>query len=158
VLLRGLQVRYVLVGDDFQFGAKRAGDYAMLDAAGEAAGFDVARMNSYEVRGVRVSSSAVREALAAGRMDLAARLLGRPYSSRPCGAWAQAGRERELGFRTLNMRIFRHWTGRRPAGFLWSARARPGPRTRGWRGQPGRAAHAGPQTSTAAACCWKPIA
>ena len=66
VLVRGLGVRYVLVGDDFRFGAKRAGDYAMLDAAGSAQGFDVARMMSYEVHGHRVSSSAVREALAAG--------------------------------------------------------------------------------------------
>jgi riboflavin kinase/FMN adenylyltransferase len=63
VLVRGLGARYVLVGDDFRFGAKRAGDYAMLDAAA-GAGFDVARMNSYEVHGLRVSSSAVREALA----------------------------------------------------------------------------------------------
>lgn len=107
VLLRGLQARYVLVGDDFQFGAKRAGDYAMLDAAGEAAGFDVARMNSYEVRGVRVSSSAVREALAAGRMDLAASLLGRPYS---ISGHVVHGRKlgRELGFRTLNIEFQHH--------------------------------------------------
>ncbi len=47
VLVRGLGARYVLVGDDFRFGAQRAGDYAMLDAAGERLGFDVARMNSY---------------------------------------------------------------------------------------------------------------
>src|ERR1700709_254544 len=80
VLVEGLGTKYVLVGDDFRFGAKRAGDYAMLDAAGQKAGFDVARMNSYEVRGVRVSSSAVREALAAGDMVRAATLLGRPYS------------------------------------------------------------------------------
>ena len=60
VLVQGLGARYVLVGDDFRFGAKRAGDYAMLDAAGQVQGFDVARMNSYEVRGLRVSSSAVR--------------------------------------------------------------------------------------------------
>jgi len=46
VLVRGMGVRYVLVGDDFCFGAKRAGDYAMLDRAGMALGFDVARMNS----------------------------------------------------------------------------------------------------------------
>ena len=49
VLVGGLGVRYVLVGDDFRFGAKRAGDYAMLDAAGLAQDFDVARMQSYEV-------------------------------------------------------------------------------------------------------------
>src|SRR5439155_10457418 len=66
VLVRGLGAKYVLVGDDFRFGARRAGDYAMLDAAGAANGFDVARMNSYEVHGLRVSSSAVREALAPG--------------------------------------------------------------------------------------------
>ncbi len=106
VLVAGLGARYVLVGDVFRFGAKRAGDYAMLDAAGSALGFDVARMNSYEVHGARVSSSAVREALAAGRMDLAASLLGRPYS---ISGHVVHGRKlgRSLGFRTLNI-AFRH--------------------------------------------------
>ena len=65
MLVAGLGVRYVLVGDDFRFGAQRAGDYAMLDAAGSRLRFDVARMQSYEVHGIRVSSSAVRDALAA---------------------------------------------------------------------------------------------
>ena len=113
VLVRGLGTRYVLVGDDFRFGARRAGDYAMLDAAGQAAGFDVARMNSYEVRGLRVSSSAVREALAAGDMARATALLGRPYSisghvihgkklGRTLGASAPGGDD---GFRTLNLRF-----------------------------------------------------
>ena len=51
VLREGLGARYVLVGDDFRFGAKRQGDYATLDAAGQAQGFDVARMMSYEVHG-----------------------------------------------------------------------------------------------------------
>jgi riboflavin kinase/FMN adenylyltransferase len=113
VLVRGLGTRYLLVGDDFRFGAKRAGDYAMLDAAGQHAGFDVARMNSYEVRGLRVSSSAVREALAAGDMARAAALLGRPYSisghvvhgkklGRSLGASAPG---RDDGFRTLNLRF-----------------------------------------------------
>src|SRR5207237_8189815 len=76
VLVRGLGARYVLVGDDFRFGAKRVGDYAMLDAAGQDAGFDVARMLSYEVHGARVSSSAVRDALAAGDMGGSATRLG----------------------------------------------------------------------------------
>ncbi|HWH81967.1 MAG TPA: bifunctional riboflavin kinase/FAD synthetase [Burkholderiaceae bacterium] len=104
VLVAGLHTRYVLVGDDFRFGAKRAGDYAMLDAAGARAGFDVARMNSYEVRGLRVSSSAVREALAAGDMARAAALLGRPYS---ISGHVVHGRQlgRELGFPTLNLRF-----------------------------------------------------
>lgn len=107
VLVRGLGARYVLVGDDFRFGARRAGDYAMLDAAGQAAGFDVARMNSYEVHNLRVSSSAVRDALGQGRMDDVARLLGRPYS---ISGHVVHGRKlgRELGCRTLNLR-FAHW-------------------------------------------------
>lgn len=106
VLVRGLGARYVLVGDDFRFGARRGGDYAMLDAAGAARGFDVARMLSYEVHGLRVSSSAVREALAAGDMAATAALLGRPYSiSGHVLHGAKLGRE--LGFRTLNLR-FRH--------------------------------------------------
>jgi riboflavin kinase/FMN adenylyltransferase len=107
VLVRGLGADYILVGDDFRFGARRAGDYAMLDAAGETQGFDVARMNSYEVHGLRVSSSAVREALSQGRMDDAARLLGRPYR---ISGHVVHGRKlgRELGFRTLNLR-FVHW-------------------------------------------------
>lgn len=107
VLVRGLGVRYVLVGDDFRFGAKRAGDYAMLDTAGGAAGFDVARMNSYEVHGLRVSSSAVRDALGQGRMADAAALLGRPYS---ISGHVVHGRKlgRTLGFKTLNLR-FSHW-------------------------------------------------
>ena len=107
VLVDGLGVRYVLVGDDFRFGARRAGDYPMLDAAAEQRGFDVARMNSYEVHGMRVSSSAVRKALAEGRMDVVAGLLGRPYS---ISGHVVHGRKlgRDLGFRTLNLR-FSHW-------------------------------------------------
>ena len=107
VLVRGLGVRYVLVGDDFRFGAKRTGDYAKLDAAGEQLGFDVARMNSYEVSNSRVSSSAVREALGQGHMPRVASLLGRPYS---ISGHVVHGRKlgRDLGFRTLNLR-FSHW-------------------------------------------------
>ena len=116
VLVAGLGARYVLVGDDFRFGAKRAGDYALLDAAGQEQGFDVARMNSYEVHGLRVSSSAVREALGRGDMEAVARLLGRPYSisghvvhgrklGRELGASAPGAGN---GFRTLNLR-FAHW-------------------------------------------------
>ena len=104
VLVHGLNARYVLVGDDFRFGARRAGDYALLDAAGARHGFDVARMQSYEVHGLRVSSSAVRAALAEGDMPRAAGLLGRPYSiSGHVLHGAKLGRE--LGYRTLNLRF-----------------------------------------------------
>ncbi len=104
VLVHGLRARYVLVGDDFNFGAKRAGNYAMLDAAGAQLGFDVARMMSYEVHGLRVSSSAVRAALACGDLRQAEALLGRPYS---VSGHVMHGRKlgRELGFRTLNLRF-----------------------------------------------------
>jgi riboflavin kinase/FMN adenylyltransferase len=107
VLVGGLGAKYVLVGDDFRFGARRAGDYAMLDSAGGRYGFDVARMNSYEVHGLRVSSSAVREALVRGDMAGTAALLGRPYS---ISGHVVHGRKlgRELGFKTLNLR-FAHW-------------------------------------------------
>ncbi len=116
VVVRGLGARYVLVGDDFRFGARRVGDYALLDAAGRAQGFDVARMMSYEVHGERVSSTAVRTALAAGDMQAVERLLGRPYAisghvvrgrqlGRTLGA---SGAGAGDGFRTLNLR-FSHW-------------------------------------------------
>ena len=113
VLRRGLGVRYVLVGDDFRFGAQRVGDYAMLDAAGQSDGFDVARMNSYEVRGLRVSSSLVRDALSRGDLVQTHALLGRPYTvsghvihgqklGRALGASAPDAQD---GFRTLNVRF-----------------------------------------------------
>lgn len=107
VLIANLGVKYILVGDDFRFGAKRAGDYAMLDAAGTLKGFEVARMNSYEVHGLRVSSSEVREALVQGRMNDVAKLLGRPYS---ISGHVVHGRKlgRELSCPTLNLR-FSHW-------------------------------------------------
>ena len=113
VLVAGLGARYVLVGDDFRYGARRAGDYAMLDAAGARHGFDVARMLSYEVHGLRVSSSAVRAALAAGDMTEAAALLGRPYSvsgrvvhgARLGRVLGETSAGRGDGFRTLNVRF-----------------------------------------------------
>ena len=122
-LVQGLGVRYVLVGDDFRFGAKRAGDYAMLDAAGIAQGFEVARMQSYEVHGLRVSSTEVRAALDEGRMQDAARLLGRPYSisghvvhGRKLGrALAETATGKGDGFRTLNLRFSRRAHAWKPA-------------------------------------------
>jgi riboflavin kinase / FMN adenylyltransferase len=107
VLVGSLGAKYILVGDDFRFGNKRAGDYAMLDAAGTAKGFEVARMNSYEVHGLRVSSSEVREALSQGQMNDVAKLLGRPYS---ISGHVVHGRKlgRELDCPTLNLR-FSHW-------------------------------------------------
>ena len=103
-LIRGLGVRHLFIGDDFRFGARRQGDFAMLRAAGEQYGFGVETMPTLDVEGERVSSSAVRTALAGGELDHAARLLGRPYSI--------AGRVthgdklgRQLGFPTANIQM-----------------------------------------------------
>ena len=118
MLVQGLGARYVLVGDDFRYGAQRGGDYASLSRSGQTHGFEVARMNSYEIAeahstnqagmsGVRVSSSAVRQALAQGDMRQAALLLGRPYA---LSGHVVHGRKlgRELNCPTLNLRFAHH--------------------------------------------------
>ena len=102
VLLRGLRVRWLLVGRDFRFGAKRAGDFAALEAAAGTLGFGLEAMADVMEGGQRVSSSAVRAALAAGRLDEAATLLGRPYTM--SGRVAHGEKlGRELGFPTANI-------------------------------------------------------
>ncbi len=104
VLVGGLRVRHVIIGDDFRFGKGRLGDFAMLQAAGSQYGFDVEAMGSVTVDGERVSSSGVRAALAAGDMAHAARLLGRPYVIDGQVAHGQKI-GRQLGFATANIRI-----------------------------------------------------
>jgi riboflavin kinase/FMN adenylyltransferase len=80
LLVRRLGVRHLVVGDDFRFGHRRAGTLADLRAAGPRLGFSVEQVASVITpEGVRVSSTAVRDALAAGDMAVARRLLGRPY-------------------------------------------------------------------------------
>jgi riboflavin kinase / FMN adenylyltransferase len=104
VLVHGLQVRHVIIGDDFRFGKGRLGDFALLQAAGSRFGFGVEAMGSVTVDGERVSSSGVRAALATGDMAHAARLLGRPYIID--GQVAHGEKiGRQLGFATANIRI-----------------------------------------------------
>ncbi len=104
VLVRSLQVRHLIIGDDFRFGRGRVGDFALLQGAGEHFGFTVEAMQSVTVDGERVSSSAVRAALAAGEMERAGRLLGRPYVID--GRVAHGDKiGRQLGFATANIRI-----------------------------------------------------
>lgn len=79
MLVEGLGVRWLLVGRDFRFGARRAGDFALLEAAAGRSGFAVEAMADVKVDGERVSSSRVRAALAEGDLAGAERLLGRPY-------------------------------------------------------------------------------
>ena len=104
VLVRGLGVRWLQVGDDFRFGARRAGDFVMLKQAASRLGYEVQALPSVMVDGLRVSSTAVRDALAAGELVRAARLLGRPYSiSGRVVRGDQLGRK--LGFPTANVQM-----------------------------------------------------
>jgi riboflavin kinase/FMN adenylyltransferase len=104
VIFRGLRARHLIIGDDFRFGQGRRGDFAMLQQSGARLGFSVAAMHSVTVDGERVSSSGVRRALAAGDMEHAARLLGRPYI---IDGQVRHGQKlgRQLGFATANLRI-----------------------------------------------------
>jgi len=80
VLVQGLGARRVLVGADFRFGRDRTGDLDLLRTLGARHGFVAEAVPSVEIDGARVSSTRVRERLAAGDLDAAARLLGRRYS------------------------------------------------------------------------------
>lgn len=104
VLRDTLQTRWILVGDDFRFGAKRAGDHAQLKAAGPRCGFEVETMPTVQADGVRISSSAVRAALLDGELERAKLLLGRPYSiSGRVIHGEKLGRT--LGFATANIAL-----------------------------------------------------
>ncbi|MBI3900131.1 MAG: bifunctional riboflavin kinase/FAD synthetase [Gammaproteobacteria bacterium] len=106
ILRRGLDARYVVVGDDFRFGHKRRGDLDMLVRAGRQHGFDVAAMPTFRIDGERVSSTRIRAALAAGDLTTAAKLLGRPY--RMCGRVAHGDKiGRQIGVPTANIALHR---------------------------------------------------
>jgi riboflavin kinase/FMN adenylyltransferase len=104
VLVARLRVRWVLVGEDFRFGAKRAGDFTALAMLARRYAFDLEAMPTVTAGGVRVSSSAVREALARGELGRAEALLGRPYSiSGRVVHGEKLGRA--LGFATANVQL-----------------------------------------------------
>jgi len=100
VLRERLRTRWVLVGDDFRFGRGRLGDLALLRA--KASSFSVEAMPTVSVDAERVSSTAVRAALAKGELEHAARLLGRPYTITGRVAHGDK-RGRNLGFPTANV-------------------------------------------------------
>lgn len=109
ILVARLGVRYLVVGDDFRFGHRRAGDFAMLREAGARLGFQVVNMHTFVVDGERVSSTRIRRALAAGDLAGAEKLLGRPY--RMCGRVAHGDkRGRGFGFPTANIHLHRRNT------------------------------------------------
>ena len=80
ILVGAMQAKHVLIGDDFRFGARRAGDFALLKSLGDQFGFSVSALNSECLGDARISSSQVRAALAAGDLDRAEALLGYPYA------------------------------------------------------------------------------
>jgi riboflavin kinase/FMN adenylyltransferase len=104
VLAKRLRARWLLIGEDFRFGSKRAGDLALLQRLGGRFGYEVETMPTVLHAGKRVSSSAVRAALAAGDLAAAEALLGRPYS---ISGRVIHGRKlgRELGFATANVQL-----------------------------------------------------
>ena len=110
VLVEGCHARWLLVGDDFRFGARRAGDVALLRACGQAGGFGVEQIDPVLEAGERVSSSRIRAALQQGDLAQARTLLGHAYAiSGRVLHGSKLGRQ--LGFPTLNLRV----AHRRPA-------------------------------------------
>jgi riboflavin kinase/FMN adenylyltransferase len=107
VLVEGLHVKWMMVGEDFRYGAKRAGDINMLIAAGKEYGFEVETLPAVQDKGVRISSSSVRAAIAAGDFSETESLLGRSY--RISGHVVHGQKlGRTLGFPTLNLRVAHH--------------------------------------------------
>ncbi|TCS38659.1 FMN adenylyltransferase /riboflavin kinase [Paucimonas lemoignei] len=104
ILVQGLHVKWLMVGEDFCFGAKRAGSVDHLVAAGRHYGFEVELLPAVTHDEVRISSSAVRTALAAGDFNRTAQLLGHAYT---ISGHVVHGQKlgRDLGFPTLNLRI-----------------------------------------------------
>ncbi len=106
ILIDGIGVRFLVVGDDFRFGRRRAGDFGLLQRVGQENGFAVAPMHTFSVDGMRVSSTRIREALAAGALEEAARLLGRGF--RMSGRVAHGDkRGRTIGVPTANIHLHR---------------------------------------------------
>ena len=106
-LVRMLGVRYVVAGDDFQFGKDREGDYALLKEAGDRFGFGVSHIGTLTFDHSRVSSTRIREALQDGNFALAEKLLGRPYSMMGRVVYGkQIGRS--IGVPTANIRLQRY--------------------------------------------------
>lgn len=106
-LIDGCRARWLTVGDDFRFGARRAGDFALLAQHAARGEFELEQMPTIADGGERISSSAIRDALGRGDLARAQHLLGRPYA---ISGHVLHGRKlgRELGFPTLNLRIARH--------------------------------------------------
>lgn len=113
IIVKRLNAKWILIGDDFCYGAKRAGNFATLKAAGAKYGFEVSSIQTILEDGERISSSALRTALANGDMQQAEKLLGRPYG---ISGHVIHGQKlgRTIGFPTLNLAVANHLHHRKP--------------------------------------------
>lgn len=120
ILVKGLNVRHLVVGDDFHFGRERRGDFALLQSEAERFRFSVERAPTYQVEGERVSSSAIRVCLAKSDFGRARDLLGRPYT---IGGRVIHGekRGRKFGFPTINLKLHHRTT---PLAGIFAVRVR----------------------------------
>jgi riboflavin kinase/FMN adenylyltransferase len=106
ILVEGVGVKYLVVGDDFHFGKGRGGNFTTLQHAGEVHGFPVVNMHTFNIGDSRVSSTRIREALRQGDFGTAEALLGRSY--RMSGRVAHGDkRGRTIGFPTANIHLHR---------------------------------------------------
>lgn len=106
VLVNKLQVKHIVIGDDFRFGKARQGDFAMLKDKGREFGYTVEDTGSLQLAGHRVSSTLIREALANGDLEQAELMLGYPYAV--CGRIIHGDkRGRTLGYPTANIKMAR---------------------------------------------------
>ena len=109
ILVATLNVKHLVVGDDFRFGCDRAGDFSMLEAASRQFGFSLEDTRTQLCEGERISSTRIRKQLAAGDLQQAKQLLGRGYSMSGRVIHGQK-LGRELGFPTVNVEIARRYS------------------------------------------------
>jgi riboflavin kinase/FMN adenylyltransferase len=121
LLVRGLGARHIVVGYDFTYGQKRAGNVDSLRAAGERHGFDVEVVNAVAVDGLVASSTKVREFVLEGNVAGAAMLLGRPFDV-DGKVVRGAGRGRTIGVPTANVAVDGELL---PKPGVYAARVRP---------------------------------
>ncbi len=106
LLVETLNVKYLVIGDDFHFGKARQGNFALLKEKGRELGFEVENTQPYQQVGMRISSTLIRDTLGKGDLKLAKQLLGRDYSI--CGRIVHGHkRGRTIGFPTANIALFR---------------------------------------------------
>ena len=107
LLVKQLGVKFLVVGDDFKFGHKRSGDFSLLQQASQKSGFDVVSTQSFRIHDCRISSTAVRQALAQSDFEKVTQMLGRPFVIRGKVVHGEK-RGRTIGYPTANVYMRRH--------------------------------------------------